>query len=757
LENDGIKITDGAVKGIIREYTYEAGVRNLEREIGRICRKLTRRLAENKSPSSRLHQVASLLKKSDLIDQLRKTHDVSIFQFNDELKINNTVTLPKRSGSDKPSPPAPLPKGEGSWTDAKSGVDVDDLLRPVGSETRLGQALRDLLAQQRDFPLSGIILFSDGGQNAGISPEAAIELARETKTPIFAVGLGSAAQSKNVLISDLIVPGRAYPGDRYTVTGYIQSRGLAGKVVQVQVLSRPAGKSVSAEGTGKALDAKQVTLGKDGEITAVKFELLPEDTGRRTICLRVLAPDEDRNQRDNFREAEVEIVDRKNHVLLFAGGAMRDYQFLRTLLFRDHSTRLDVLLQSGAKGISQEGNILDKFPSTRRAMYDYDCVAAFDPDWQALDPLQVGLLESWVAEQGGGLIVVAGAVNTGKAINNWTQHQAMTPIRNLYPVEFPRRLFTGRTEMNSAAEPYPLELTREGLESDFLRLGDSAASGADVWSAFPGVYSYCPVQKPKQGASVYMRIHESQSYENEDMPVYMAGQFYGSGRVFYLGSGEIWRLRAMDESYFAQFYTKLIRHVSQGRLLRGSSRGVLLTGQDRYQLGNSVEIHAQLLNSRLEPPVSSGVQMQVFTPGGAMQNLMLRPDKVRPGSYQGRFPATEEGDYRLELPVPESDNERLVRRIQVKAPELEREHPLRNDALLSQIARQTGGKYYIATQDVLHERPSLVEQLKDRSCTMIQIDPVDPRVEEKWLGWLMFIICGLLCVEWLTRRLVKLA
>ena len=49
LENDGIKITDGAVKGIIREYTYEAGVRNLEREIGRICRKLTRRLAEKKS------------------------------------------------------------------------------------------------------------------------------------------------------------------------------------------------------------------------------------------------------------------------------------------------------------------------------------------------------------------------------------------------------------------------------------------------------------------------------------------------------------------------------------------------------------------------------------------------------------------------------------------------------------------------------------------------------------------------------------
>jgi len=49
LEDVQLNVADGAVKGIIREYTYEAGVRNLEREIGQICRKLTRRLAEKKA------------------------------------------------------------------------------------------------------------------------------------------------------------------------------------------------------------------------------------------------------------------------------------------------------------------------------------------------------------------------------------------------------------------------------------------------------------------------------------------------------------------------------------------------------------------------------------------------------------------------------------------------------------------------------------------------------------------------------------
>jgi ATP-dependent Lon protease len=43
-----LKFSEQALRGMVREYTYEAGVRNLEREIAHVCRKVARRIAEGK-------------------------------------------------------------------------------------------------------------------------------------------------------------------------------------------------------------------------------------------------------------------------------------------------------------------------------------------------------------------------------------------------------------------------------------------------------------------------------------------------------------------------------------------------------------------------------------------------------------------------------------------------------------------------------------------------------------------------------------
>ena len=49
-----LDFSDAALREVIREYTYEAGVRNLDRQIANICRKVARRVAESKAPPARV-------------------------------------------------------------------------------------------------------------------------------------------------------------------------------------------------------------------------------------------------------------------------------------------------------------------------------------------------------------------------------------------------------------------------------------------------------------------------------------------------------------------------------------------------------------------------------------------------------------------------------------------------------------------------------------------------------------------------------
>src|SRR5207249_6114571 len=79
--NYDLRFGEATLRHLIHAYTYEAGVRNLEREIGAICRKIARRVAEGR-PVPRVVRPAQLGK---YLGPPRHTHGLA--ELRDEVGI----------------------------------------------------------------------------------------------------------------------------------------------------------------------------------------------------------------------------------------------------------------------------------------------------------------------------------------------------------------------------------------------------------------------------------------------------------------------------------------------------------------------------------------------------------------------------------------------------------------------------------------------------------------------------------------------
>ncbi|HEX3600862.1 MAG TPA: vWA domain-containing protein [Lacipirellulaceae bacterium] len=713
-------------------------------------------LSENENSAdvggSRIKSVVEALEKSPLIAELRLSHDVNVTRFDQE--VEPIVTFPKQQEPKDKSLETEVSTKTDSESPALDSVDWTKELQPRGIQTRLGQALGDELRLYHDAPLAGVVVITDGAQNAGIEPGAAVEVAHQAKVPLYTIGVGSAASQRNVAIRDLVVPTRAFPNDTLNITGYLQAVGYPGQTVDVDLTRR---RTQDPAGSGASIASQRVTLGADGEMVPVSFDTEPGAPGTFVFQLQVKAPADDGNPRDNAREAEIEIVDRKTKVLLFASGPMRDYQFLRNQLHRDSTMITDVYLQTAQPGISQDANkILDHFPSTPDELYQYDCIVAFDPDWTKLDAAQVALVEKWVSEEAGGLIATAGPIETPKWIRS-TEH---AKLRDLYPVIFQNRLTLMDDNQAGGETPWPLAFERAGREAKFLWLGKNAEDSEAAWDSFPGVFGYFAVKGEKPGATVYARFSNPQTGTAAQRPVYLASQFYGAGQVFYIGGGEFWRLRRIDPAYFEVLYTKLIRHVSQGRILRGSSRGALLVERDRYELGETVVVRARLSDPQHKPLTTETVTAQLLRPDGSAEPVKLTAETERPGMYLGQATVLQEGTYQLALSLPGGTEEPLTRYLQVRVPDLERTHAERNDTLLASIAKETGGIYYKQLGEAIHgegSNPPISQAIKSRAEVKLIKGAPDKQFAKSQMQWLLVLIAGSLFLEWIIRRVNRLA
>jgi hypothetical protein len=708
-------------------------------------------LTDDREPT-RLTQAIDLLESGGLLEELRARHEVALWRF--DAAAERIALVPQQSGAGEP------PVLDDS---------TRDRLVARGIETRIGDAVNRVLADEPAATLAGIILLSDGANNAGADPAAAAAKVTAAAVAIQAVGIGSATLPPNVRIADLVAPARVFPGDRFAVTAFLQAQEFAGRTVRVELREGTAGWDTAGGETGgefdaavgtrslRRLDAIDVVLGADGELTPVRFDVpgLPRP-GRRSLVVRVTPPAEDRRPADDVQTAEIEVVDRVTRVLLMAGGPGREYQFLRNVLDRDRSCAVDVLLGTRPEGDAPEsagrpgGTLLAGFPDSADQLDRYDAIVAIDYDWRRLDQAARDRLERWVAREAGGLVLMAGGV----FMESWLSDPRMQTIRSLHPLELRRPNQLSGAGMAATERPRPLVFTRDGAEAEFLWLASGRVASEVAWSGFPGLYACFEGGPPKPGATVYAEL--AAAGVGGVQPA-IVGQLYGSGSVLYVGSAELWRLRSLDQAAHERIVTQVVRHVAQGRLLRGARQGRLLVDRERAAVGSSVVI-------RIVLPEGSPAAAQKPTagivrgPDGGQLSLPLVAEPGRSDVLRGSLMITREGLWQVDVSLP-GTTEPLSRRIQGTLPDRELARPKLDRALLERVTAATGG-----TVMFLDDTPwspaaaaALVAAIPDRSRRDYELGAADQDFKRRLNTLLLATGVGLLCLEWIGRRLVRLA
>ena len=596
--------------------------------------------------------------------------------------------------------------------------------------------------------LSGIVVISDGGSNAGIDPQSAQDQARRAGTRLLTVGVGSSDPPVNLSVATVQAPTDVHIGDPYDIKAFVQGQGMDGQSVKVELLMR----SETQSAPPTLLETQQVPITEDGVPAEVTFSQTPSVAGNVEFVIRATSDQaiSELTTDDNERRKLVNIFERKTRVLLVAGGPMRDYRFVRNMIYRHPAMQVDVWLQTidadTLPKVTQDSDeIISEFPGDAAKLFEYDVIIAFDADWSRLTAESQQLLGDWVSRHAGGLILVAGDVFTPELASTVGSEL----IQELFPVYLNPMVLDFQME-SRRVQPWTINFTPDGKEAGFLALSESA-DAPNPWDEFDGVYRCYPTGGAKAGATVYAQFSDPTAQTEHGAPILIASQFYGSGRTLFLGTPELWRLRSVSDEYYDRFWTRAVREVGQGRTERGQSRGLLLIERDQYVLGQTIRVRAQLYDPQMADLAAESVPIEIYDPDGRPlepQRTLLQ-ESNRAGQFSGSFRVGKQGTWQIVLPVPDS-NDKLVERIEVVPPNLETDHPEQNAALLNQLASETGGQYF-SIDTAAEEIP---KQLVDRSEQV----PIEERLKSLWdRQWVLYLLVGFLAVEWLSRKLLKLA
>jgi hypothetical protein len=350
-----------------------------------------------------------------------------------------------------------------------------------GGSTSLGDAIGATLDEYAGQPLAGIVLLSDGGNNAGEDPAAAGERAAQRRVPVFTVGIGDPVSPRDLSVASLLVDDVVRKGDEVLVSVGLKHSSMAGQ--RVRVTFRQDGKEIAAQTVMLAAGGQQ----------ELEFSYRPEQAGAHALQVSAAPLAGEVSRENNSRGTRVRVVEKRLRILYLEGSPRWEYRYLKNAILRDPTIQLGCLLMDSEPSNGGEGNLrITGFPADRKRLYEYDIVILGDVARSDLPDNQLTLLRAFVEERGGSLVVIA-----GEAHMPWEYRGS--PLEALLPAA----LLSGAHD-HTTDEPFQLVPTAVGARHPMLKLEADPAANRHRWESLPGGYWCGIVARPKPGASVLL-------------------------------------------------------------------------------------------------------------------------------------------------------------------------------------------------------------------------------------------------------------
>src|SRR6185295_14105497 len=401
--------------------------------------------------------------------------------------------------------------------------------------TDLSGALTAVRERYRGQRVAGIIVLSDGGDTGGSRGSGgASEAGSGGRTggeaggpPVFAVGIGSpdGPKDREVLGISTGDPRLDHASVDLHVTAI--TTGFGRTPFTLRVL-----------GNGQLLETRRMAPAADGSPIEEVFTVSPDPLNPTVYTAEIARDETEAVAENNSRSVLVRPAGRKRRILVLEGAPGHEHSFLTRAWTADPGLEVDSVTRKGKNsdaqdtffvqaGAGRSAALTSGFPAKREQLYAYDALVIANVEGDFFSRAQLSLAADFVAERGGGLMVMGGRSFAQRGLSG-------TPLEEVLPVELNDRrggLVRTSRDTGALAAHNKLTITAEG-------------ETRKLWSALPALAASATLGGPRPGATV---LALTTAPGGGVFPV-VAVQRYGQGRSMVFAGEASWRWKMMVAS-----------------------------------------------------------------------------------------------------------------------------------------------------------------------------------------------------------------